>query len=283
MTHTGRVLLAVDLSYQTYRAASVHKHLTSLDDTFTGGVFGFMVSVAKIIRECGATDVVVTEDIKPYLRSRDYPEYKQLRANDSDTELRDKYRASLPLVREMLDVVGIPRMAVSGFESDDCIGHIVSQHRHRYQTIYAASNDSDLYQLMTCQWFKVWRKDAASVMDYKRLVLETGLEPTQFSMATALTGTHNDIEGIHGVGPKTAYKAVLNRSAWRQHYERHGPMIERNLTLIKLPHAEFPKHLAVPRTTREFDPRALYRWCGKYDITTTQSMVAAFEQVDNST
>lgn len=276
-----RVLLAIDLSYQTYRAASSHPTLKSLEEVFTGGVFGFMVSMAKTIRECGATHVVVTEDVKPYKRSELYPEYKQLRKESADPELRDKYLASIPLVKEMLAVVGIPTMAVPGFESDDCIGHIVSQQRHRYEMIYAASNDSDLYQLFYCAWFKVWRKDAESVMDYWRLLKETGLEPEEFMTATALTGTHNDIAGIDRVGPKTAYKAVLNPGLLRPYYERHGDMIRRNLKLIKLPHPDFPRDMPIPKRTRSFDPRSLYRWCGRYDITTTQSMVTAFEQVDN--
>lgn len=275
-----RTLLVVDLSFQTYRAASVHPNLTSLEDVFTGGVFGFMVSVAKIIRECGATDVVVTEDVKPYKRSETYPEYKQIRKDSANEELRDKYLASIPLVKEMLEVVGIPTMAVAGYESDDCIAHVVSQHRHRYETIYAASNDSDLYQLFYCTWFKVWRKDADSVMDYWRLLKETGLEPEEFMLATALTGTHNDIAGIKGVGPKTAYKAVSNPGLLRPYHERHGALIQRNLGLIRLPHPTFPKDVPVPSRVKPFDLRALYRWCGRYDITTTASMVQAFEQVD---
>lgn len=278
----SRTLLAVDLSYQTYRATSVHSQLKSLEGVFTGGVFGFMVSVAKIINECGATDVVVTGDVKPYLRSRIYPEYKQIRKSTADPEIKEKYLASLPLVREMLDVVGIPIMEVPGFESDDCIAHIVSQHRHRYAAIYAGSNDSDLYQLFYCAWFKVWRKDRESVMDYWRLLKETGLEPEQFMIASALMGTHNDVEGIPRVGPVTAYKAVLNPGVLRQYQERHADLIQRNLSLIRLPHAEFPTDLAVPKRTRPFDVRALYRWCAKYDITTTQAMTTAFEQVDNS-
>jgi len=276
---TGRVLLAVDLSYQTYRAASVHSTLTSVEDVFTGGVFGFMVSVAKIIRECGATEVVVTKDVKPYKRSEVYPEYKQLRRDSANEELRDKYLASVPLVLEMLETVGIPTMEALGFESDDCIAHIVSQHRHRYRTIYAASNDSDLYQLFYCPWFKVWRKDTESVMDYWRLREETGLDPEEFVLASALMGTHNDIAGIPRVGPKTAYKAVLNPGLLRPYYQRYNDLIQRNLGLIRLPHAAFPGEMPVPKRTRSFDVRALYRWCAKYDITATQSMVTAFEQV----
>lgn len=279
MKRPGRTLLAVDLSYQCYRAASAHGQLRSIDGEFTGGLFGFMVTVAKIIRECGADQMVVCEDVKPYRRSLMYPEYKQLRAKDQDEELREKYLITVGQVKAMLKVVGVPVMAYPGFESDDCIGHIVSQHRHRYRAIYAASNDSDLYALFNCPWFKVWRKGPEDVMDYWKLLEETGLEPDEFSLATALTGTHNDIEGIDRVGLKTAAKAVKNPGILRQYYDKHGAMIERNKALIKLPHADFPRDAPVPRPHKSFDARELYRWCAKYDINVTTSVVNAFEQV----
>lgn len=279
MRRPSTTLLAVDLSYQCYRAASAHGTLRSIEGEFTGGLFGFMVTMAKVIRECGATQMVVCEDVKPYRRSLVYPEYKQLRASTQDEELKEKYLTTVPQVKAMLELVGVPVMSYPGFESDDCIGHIVSQHRHRYEAIYAASNDSDLFALLTCPWFKVWRKGPDDVMDRKRLFTETGLEPEQYSLASALMGTHNDIAGIAGVGPKTAYKAVLNPGVLRQYRERHSSLIERNLSLIKLPHADFPRHAPVPRPHRSFDARALYRWCAKYDINVTTSVVNAFEQV----
>lgn len=279
MSRRGKVLLAVDLSYQTYRATAAHSTLKSIEGVFTGGLFGFMVTVSKIIRESGADAVVICEDVKPYRRSLEYPAYKMLRKKNEDSELRDNAQASLLLVKELLEVVGIPIMRAPGFESDDCIGHIVTQHRHRYRMIYAASNDSDLYALFWCPWFRVWQKDADDIMDYWKLKEKTGLTPEEFHLASALRGTHNDIEGIAGVGEKKSSEAVKNPGLMRKYQEGHGSMIERNLRLTALPHAEFPRDMAVPRSTKPFDARALYRWAGKYDITVTQSMVSAFEQV----
>lgn len=276
----GKVLLLVDLSYQTYRAASAFRNLTSIEGEFTGGLFGFMATVSKIVRECGADRMVVCEDVKPYKRSVTYPEYKLIRKNNADEELKALYLTSITQVKEMLGVIGVPIMAHAGFESDDCIAHVVRLHRHRWRAIYAASNDSDLYQLFGCPWFKVWRKDADNVMDYWKLKEETGLDHNEFMLASALMGTHNDIAGIRGVGEKTAYKAVREPGLLRKYMEQHQELIERNLALIKLPHADFPQEAPLPQPTRPFDHRALYRWCVKYDINVTASMVNAFEQVN---
>lgn len=275
----SRVLLAVDLSYQTYRAAAAHPMLTC-GRTFTGGVYGFLATLAKQIRETKATDVVICRDVKPYKRSEVYPEYKQLRKKNADDELLKAFNQSLVLVNEVIDVMGFPTMEAPGFESDDCIGWLVHRHRHRFSMIYASSNDSDLYQLFWWPHFKVLRKDINDVMDLELLTSSLGMSPAEFMLASALQGTHNDIAGIPGVGPKTAYKAVRDPSLMRAHREKHGALIERNLQLIKLPHAEFPS-LGLPTSTGRFDERALYRWCGRYDIDVTHSMLNSFEGVSS--
>jgi DNA polymerase-1 len=274
-----RILLAVDLSYQTYRAASSHQDLTNADGVFTGGLYGFLVMVAKIINDSGATHVVVTEDRKPYLRSKLYPEYKLIRKSTMDEKLKAKVEVSKPQIMETLAVIGIPVVGVPGYESDDVIAHYATHYRHRFDLIYAASNDSDLFQLLEYDTFRVYRKDEHDIVTRERLLEDTGLSPSEFSLATALTGTHNDVEGIPKVGIKTACAAVKNASALRMYRERHGAMIDRNKRLIALPYEGFPRDLALPGPARRFDARKLYRFMVKYDITVTNPMLNAFERI----
>lgn len=275
----SKVLVAIDLSYQTYRAASAHGKLRSLEDEFTGGLYGFAMTVARILNVTQATHAVVCEDVKPYRRSDFYPEYKQLRASTADPDLKEKYLISVQQVKEMCSVIGIPIISVPGFESDDIIGHLALTQRHRFDHIYAASNDSDLFTLLDLRSFKVYRKDESDIMDRERLWKETGLRPEEFATALALMGTHNDVEGIKGVGPKTAYKAVKDPQLMRTYQDRHAKLIERNLRLIKLPYEGFPDHLQLPPPTNSFHARTLYRWFARYDINATASMLDAFERV----
>lgn len=274
MPHT---LLAVDLSYHTYRAAAAHKMLTD-GDIFTGGLYGFLTSVAKLVRETQATDLVICRDWKPYRRSITYPAYKQLRKKHQDEGLFSLYTESQPLVLDAIEHMSLPYMGVEGFESDDCIAHLVQKYRNRFDLIYAASNDSDLYQLFDCKNFRLVKNEVADCQDYRHLE-KLGLTPTQFMLASALRGTHNDIEGIDGVGEITSAKAVKDPALLRRYREKHGALIERNLDLIKLPHAEFPRSLVLPRATTSFDARALYRFCSRYSIEVTRSMVDSFSQV----
>lgn len=273
-----RILLAVDLSYQTYRAAAAHPML-SHEGIFTGGLFGFLTTLAKQIRETKATDLIICQDCKPYRRSLMYPAYKQLRKKNRDEDLLKLYLESQPIITAAIEEIGLPMIGVEGFESDDCIGWLVRQQRHRYQAIYAASNDSDLFQLFWCPWFKVLKTDIKDCVDYWRIANgPLGMSPDEFMLSSALQGTHNDIEGIPGVGPVTAYKAVKNAGEMRKLRERWGEVIDRNLSLIKLPHPEFP-HISLPRAAASFDARSLYRFCSRFDIQVTKSMIDSFDQI----
>lgn len=278
----AKVLLAVDLSYQMYRASASHSNLSSVHGVFTGGLYGFLQSIAKAIRETNSTHVVACRDSKPYLRTRDYPAYKQVRKKSQDPELRKMFDETEPLVLELLSIVGVPVWSVPGFESDDLIAHAATTHRSRFTRIIAASNDSDLYQLFSKNSeFSVYRDSAITAITADRLRTKTGLSPDEFMLASALQGTHNDIEGIKGVGEITASKAVKDAAVMRKYRDSHGHIIDRNLALIKLPHPEFPRQASLPTRTGKFDQRTLYRWLSTYDIDCTLSMVNAFEQIDN--
>ena len=274
----SRILLAVDLSYQTYRAAASHNTL-SCGSIFTGGLYGFLQTLAKQIRITKATHVLVCEDRKPYRRSEVYPQYKQLRKKSADDDLLLKFQVSLPLVVEALGTIGIPVMGVNGFESDDCIGWVSKTHRHRFDLIYGASNDSDLYQLLKYQGFRILKgSELSDVVTVERLAAGPfGMTPDEYMLAQALQGTHNDVEGIPRVGPKTAYDAVKQPHLMRRLRERWAEVIDRNMELQKLPHPDFPRVTLPPMGS--FNPRPLYRFCGRFDIEVTANMLSSFQQV----
>ncbi len=276
-----RVLLTVDLSWQIYRNCAAHPQLQTPDGTFTGGLYGFMQSFSKAVRETEATHVVVCRDSKPYRRSIDYPKYKQLRKTAADPELKRMYDESEPIILDLLDSLGVPVWAVAGFEADDLSGHAVRVYRSRFDRIFANANDSDLFQLLDAPGFSVYRDSIKTAIDREALFKSHGLTPAEFMLASALQGTHNDIEGIAGVGPKTAAKAIRDPAAMRALRASHAKVIDRNLALIQLPHPTFPRGERLPSSLpKRFDARALYRWCSKYEIECTLSMVNAFEQIN---
>lgn len=275
----AKILLCVDLSYQSYRASAANSKLTSRR-TFTGGLYGFFMAFGAMMRETRATHLAICEDSKPYVRSIDYPDYKMWRKTQADPVLRENHKTSMELILDTLYECGINTWRVKGFESDDLIGHVVRCYEHRFEAIYAASNDSDLYQLFDAENFHLYTEGMAKLWNGKRLAKELGITPLEYMQATALTGTHNDIEGIQGVGIKTAVKALRDASLMRKYRDSHGDIIDRNLQLIRLPHPLFPREQRLPEHDLDvFNPRRLYKSLGRYDIDTTNAMVAAFEQL----
>lgn len=278
MKHLDTCLLCIDLSYQSYRASAKHRNLTS-GRHFTGGLYGFFMSMAKAIREVDATSIVVCKDSRPYRRSEEYPEYKMLRKKNTDEELLQLHKKSMVLIEGVLRELGVAIWEEPGFESDDLIGHAVVKYRHRYGRIVAASNDSDLFQHLGAPNFSMFVKDVDDMWTLARLHEVHGLSPVEYMHMTALTGTHNDVEGIHNCGPVSAKKALRDVALMRRYREGHGALIDRNLGLIKLPHRDFPWDARIPKHSRIYDDRTLYRALGRYDIEVTGSMVNSFNKV----
>lgn len=276
----SRILLAYDVSYQVYRAAAAHPMLTSRR-IFTGGLYGFFTTFAKIVRETRATHVAFCRDVKPYKRSEVYPEYKQHRKAKADETLLRMYKQSLKLVEEVMEECGLESWGIPGFESDDLIGHIIMKYRGRFDRIYAGTNDSDIWQFLWCPNFYIYRKSMADLVSGDNLhsIFGQPITPDEYMLMTALTGTHNDIAGIPNCGPVTALKAIRDPSVMRKLRDGHADVIDRNLALIKLPHPEFPRSAALPKHAARFNPRTLYKALGRYDIDVTASMVNAFEQI----
>lgn len=275
----ARNLLVVDMSYQVYRASAAHPMLTNRR-IFTGGLFGFWTTLAKTIRDTQATHVAFGQDVKPYKRSETYPAYKQLRKAKADDDLLMMYKQSMRLVLESLEAAGVTPWGVPGFEYDDLAAHCVMKYRHRYDRIIAGSNDSDLWQLLWCENFSIYRKSKTDLVTHASLHDAFGqpITPEEYMLMTALTGTHNDIAGIPGVGAVTALKAIRDPALMRKYRDGHGQLIERNLALIKLPHKDFPQSVRIP-SMAGLKPRALYRYLGTHDIEVTGAIANALDQL----
>jgi len=274
-----RKLMLVDLSNQIYKAAASHRTLTS-GKYFTGGLYGLLSAVAKAINVTGATSVVLCTDTKPYHRSLSYPQYKLLRTDTKDQYLAEDVKTTLAQVHELVEVIGWPIWSVPGFEADDLIAHAVFEHRNRCQKIIAMSNDSDLYQLFQWPVFQMYKgkKGLYTSRDYEQ---EWELPASKIVQALAMTGTHNEIEGIHGIGPATAKKLLLREpSKYRLVRQQHLDVIERNEALIRLPNPDFDFTAQIPRYNCTYDERTLVRFLSRYEINLQRWQSEAFEKIN---
>lgn len=274
----SKVLLCVDLSNQMYKACAAHPILKS-NGVHTGGLYGFMAAIAKAIGEVNATSIVLCVDSKPYHRTKFYKDYKQLRADNKDPILVDNVITTERLLRDMMKVLGWPIWEVAGFESDDLIGHATIHYRHRFDKVVGMSNDSDLYQLFQYPNYLQY-KGKHGIFTKDDFFMEWGIHPKQLVKALAMTGTHNEVAGIDGIGKVRARNLLLNKpKEYRELRENCKFIIERNEGLITLPHKDFPIEQQLPRYTCNYDERALIRFCSRYEINLQRWWSEHFEKV----
>jgi DNA polymerase-1 len=278
MAARRETLLMVDFSYQVYRATCANPNLSS-DGVFTGGLFGFFMWLGKAVRETQATRLAICVDTPPYRRSLTYPQYKQSPRTFKESETKERYEVSKRQVLEVLRALDVHLYACEGFEADDIGAGIALRYRHRMERIYWGTNDSDAFQLLDIDNLAIYRTDMKQLVTRDALWQMMEVTPQQFMLATALSGTHNHVEGIPGIGKKRSIDAVKDPVKLRALRGKWGDMIDRNVSLIRLPHVELPAmvtHLLSSHS--DFNPRMLYHALAPYDIDVSEWMVKAFDQ-----
>lgn len=281
---SDRVLLLVDTKNQVYRSASAYGSLFSRK-TFTGGLYGVLTSMSRAIKDTGATSVAFATDAGPYVRKAEFADYK----GDRDKKERDEVllmhaSTSISLVKEFLTEVTIPFWELKGFEYDDIAAWAVNQYGPRYDRVVAMTNDSDLYQsFFSHHNFSVYRTSKEKPIDHEmfaKMYPEVTSSRLWIKMLS-ITGTHNGVPGVKGVGEKTALKHMRDPVLWRAFMVKHAEMIERNQPLIVLPHAKFPADPGLRLNRHEFVLRDVVRWLERYEIKVTGTMLEALNQINS--
>lgn len=210
----GTRVLLVDLSNLAWRAVCSHASLSHKGEQ-TGGVYGFLQIICKIVNTHRITRIVVCDDAKPYHREKVFPSYKAGRGpivvNTDHVDMRGPVSRGKHQIAELLDFFGLSILSIKGFEADDLIARATLSIHGRS---FIASNDSDLYQCL-CNARKVVMCKKAGVYAYKDFVAEYGVMPTLWPHVLALCGSHNGVPGIAGVGLKTAAKLVAENASDR--------------------------------------------------------------------
>ncbi|MBK9545225.1 MAG: DNA polymerase I [Dehalococcoidia bacterium] len=126
-------------------------------------------------------------------------------------------------VREMLDAFGIPVFEMPGYEADDVAGTIAKQVAANGMETYIATLDTDLVQLIgpnvNLFMFRPYQRDT---VDYNeaRAAERYGFSPKHMIDYKALKGdTSDNVEGIKGIGEKTATDLIRQFGGVPQIYE----------------------------------------------------------------
>src|SRR5688572_1401122 len=126
-------------------------------------------------------------------------------------------------VREMLDAFGIPVFEMPGFEADDVAGTIAKQVAAQGIETYIATLDTDLIQLIgpniNLFMFRPYQRDTVDYNE-QRAAERYGFSPKYMIDYKALKGdTSDNVEGIKGIGEKTATDLIRQFGGVPQIYE----------------------------------------------------------------
>ena len=175
---------------------------------YTHAIYGFINMLDKIRKDYEPTHMAVAFDMKaPTFRHLEYGEYKAGRK-----KMPPELAMQIPLLKEILDAMGIPRIETQGFEADDIIGTIARAAEEEGLEPYIITGDKDQLQLVTEVIRVVFTKKGVSEFDlYDEAFFREkyGFDPIQFIDYKGLAGDSSDnIPGVAGVGDKSATKLI---------------------------------------------------------------------------
>ncbi len=199
-------LVLIDGNSLMNRAFYAIPELTNEAGVHTNAVYGFINMLFKLLEEQKPGYIAVSFDLKgPTFRHEDYKEYKATRKG-----MPDELAQQMPIVKEVLDALGISRLELQGFEADDLIGTVAKTGGAEGFEVLVVSGDKDLFQLVDDQITVLYTKRGISnlaVYDREAVKEDFGVYPERVTDFKGLSGDSSDnIPGIPGVGPKTALK-----------------------------------------------------------------------------
>lgn len=180
--------------------------LSNTEGLHTNAIYGFLNIMFKIIEEEKPSYLAVAFDLKaPTFRHKIYPEYKGTRKG-----MPDELREQVPVMKEVLQAMGILIMEKEGLEADDILGTFAKKAQQDGLEVALVSGDRDLLQIAD-EHIKIripkTKGGKTEVEDYyaKDVLEKMQVTPIQFIELKALMGdTSDNIPGVPKVGPKTA-------------------------------------------------------------------------------
>lgn len=215
-------LLLLDGNSIVNRAFYGIKLLTTKDGQYTNGLYGFLTILQKLRDEVHPDGIAAAFDLHaPTFRHKEYAAYKAGRKG-----MPDELRRQMPLLKELLSLMGCHVVEKEGFEADDILGTLSAAARAKGDPCFIATGDRDSLQLVEegvtvlLAGTKMGRPET-TVCDTAAIREKYGLSPAQLIDLKALMGDASDnIPGVPGVGEKTALDLMRRFGGLDAIYER---------------------------------------------------------------
>jgi len=217
----SRKFVVIDGNSIINRAFYGIRLLSAPDGTYTNALLGFLNIFSKLMVDETPDGVCVCFDLKaPTFRHNAYDGYKAQRKG-----MPEELAVQLPILKEILDAMGVYRLELEGFEADDLLGTLSRKAIANGDTCVLVTGDRDSFQLVcdgvTMRYVstRMGRTDTV-LYDSLQLELDYGVTPPQFIEVKALMGDASDnIPGVKGIGEKTAFDLIRRFSSLDGVYE----------------------------------------------------------------
>ena len=245
-----KVLYLFDGSAFLYRSFFALPPLSTKSGFPTGAVYGFLRSILSILKTEKPSYMAIAFDLPaPTHRKLTYSEYKSKRPPTPDP-----LKVQIPVIKELSSLLGIKILEMPGYEADDLIAYLTKLALERSFSVKIYSPDKDVLQLVENKKVVVVNPILNEVFDEEKVKEKFGVGPKQLADYLALVGDKTDnIEGVKGVGPKTAIsilkkygsvESILSR--WDE-FEKAFPQADREKLKLAYSLVELkpPEHLEV--------------------------------------
>lgn len=175
----------------------------------TGTVFGFTNIITSFLEKQKPDYISIAFDTQePTFRHIKFENYKANRP-----EFPEDLAKQLPKIKQLLDLLGIPRIEMPGFEADDIIGTLAKQLSQSGDEVYCLTSDKDFYQLVddNIKLIKPLGREGADfeLISYNQVQEKFGVTPDRVIDVLAIIGDAVDnVPGVKGIGEKTAIPLI---------------------------------------------------------------------------
>ena len=200
------LLDAYALIYRSYYAFLKNPRINS-KGLNTSAIMGFVNTLNEVITKEQPTYMAVAFDHGKTFRHEAFPAYKAQRE-----ETPEDIRASVPIIKDILEAYHIPVLQADGFEADDVIGTLATAAGHEGIETYMLTPDKDYGQLVggNVYIYRPRHGGGYDTLGESEVTEKYGIATTaQVIDLLALMGDSADnFPGCPGVGEKTAAKLI---------------------------------------------------------------------------
>ncbi len=203
-------LFVLDGTALFYRAhfAMIRNPLTTSTGQVTSGIFGFMATLVRLLREESPNHLAITFDAREKtFRHKIYTDYKATRE-----KMPEELVSQIEPLDQVLAALKVPVLRMPGYEADDIMGTLATRAEGKGWQTYLVTGDKDMLQLVSDDTFVYMpgrARNPASIYDRAKVEERWGVPPERMIDLLGLMGDSSDnVPGVPGVGEKTARKLL---------------------------------------------------------------------------